>query len=181
MVSAVSVKHTFFAKYLLTIRKFCGIINQYRTEYSKEVYRLITFVCGVPCSGKTAFIEKNLPNQKVLDIFKYQEKKCFLTLQAMLECQSDAMHDLLEASKHGDVVMEHTLLRKERRSEQIDFLRSNGYDGEIHLVFLNPPFNELIKRGKERKVGRDFIKNHLDILELPTEDECFTSITIIGE
>ena len=147
----------------------------------KEVFRLITFVCGVPCSGKTAFIEKNLPNQKVLDIFKYQEKKCFLTLQTMLECQSDAMHDLLEASKHGDVVMEHTLLKKYRRCEQISFLRKNGYDGEIHLIFLNPPLNELIKRGKERGVSEDFIQSHLNILELPTDDEEFTSIKIIGE
>ena len=142
---------------------------------------MITFVCGVPCSGKTEFIQKNLPNQKVLDIFKYQEEKKFLSLQTMLEIQSDAMHDLLEAAKQGDVVMEHTLLKKYRRCEQITFLRKNGYDGEIHLIFLNPPIERLMEQGKKRGVGKFFIESHLNILELPTGDEEFTSIKILGE
>ena len=142
---------------------------------------MITFVCGVPCSGKTEFIQKNLPNQKILDIFKYQEEKKFLTLQTMLEIQSDAMHDLLEAAKQGDVVMEHTLLKKYRRCEQITFLRKNGYDGEIHLIFLNPPVDKLMEQAEKRGVGKSFIESHLNVLELPTKDEEFTSIKVLGE
>ena len=140
---------------------------------------MITFICGIPCSGKSTYIKKFLPNKKIIDIFEYQQKEFFLTVDILLKCQQDALNDLLQEALKGDVVMEHTLLKKKRRDEQIKFLRDNGYDGEIHLVFLNPPFRELVKRGKERGVDREFIRQHIESVELPTEDEEFTSVTII--
>jgi predicted kinase len=158
---------TFFLKY--------DIINQKTLEDT-----MITFVCGVPCAGKTTFINKNFPEVEKINIFDYQED-CFL-LQHYLNAQEKAKSDLLKVALNNDVVMEHTLLKRKRRIEQIEYLRNGGYEGEIHLIFLNPPITILEKRIMERhktKSSLNFLKNHTDIVELPTEDEGFTSITIL--
>ena len=141
---------------------------------------MITFVCGVPCSGKTTFINKNFPNSIKLNIFDYQED-CFL-LQHYIDAQEKAKSDLLQIALLNDVVMEHTLLKKKRRLEQIEFLRNGGYDGEIHLIFLNPPMDILEKRTLQRhktQSSLNFLKNHSDIVELPTKEEGFTSVSIL--
>lgn len=142
---------------------------------------MVTFVCGIPASGKSTYIRKNFPNTNILDILDFQKKQPVICVATVLQAQEEGMYALLEATKKGDVVMEHTLLRKQRRLDQIEFLRNNGYDGEIHLVFLNPPLDVLLERGKGRKADKDSIFKNIETIELPTEDEPFTSIKIVGE
>ena len=142
---------------------------------------MVTFVCGIPASGKSTYIRKNFHDTNILDILDFQKKQPVICVATVLQAQEEGMHALLEAAKKGDAVMEHTLLRKQRRLDQIEFLRNNGYDGEIHLVFLNPPLDALLERGKGRKADKDSILKNIETIELPTEDEPFTSIKIVGE
>lgn len=144
---------------------------------------MITFVCGVPCAGKTTFISKNFSDKTILNLFNYQENCYFLN--DFLKAEENIKKDLLEKALQGtEVIVEHTLLKRKRREEQINFLRDNGYKGEIHLIFLNPPLNILEERTIARhgtKNSLSFLNNHLSILELPSNDEKFTSITIVEE
>lgn len=144
---------------------------------------MITFVVGIPCCGKSSFIAENFPNAKTIDVRDYQKKK-ILSVQDIVIGYEMAKEDLLKAAMEGDVVMEHTLLKKSRRKEQIDFLRNGGYTGEIHLIFINPPVKVIKKRMLMRNVCEDicsFLKMHCEILEMPTEEEGFTSIRIIED
>ena len=111
---------------------------------------MVTFVCGMPCVGKSTFIKNNFNDIETMDI-------------------------------------EHTLLKKIRRLEQIKNLRDNGYAGEIHLIFINPPKSihskRLLMRDFKKHEIDDFRKMHLDIMELPEENdnEGFDSILIVEE
>lgn len=145
---------------------------------------MVTFVAGLPCSGKSTYIKNNFKNKKVIDIFEYQ-KIPFLTVTDIINGYNKAKLDLLNSALEEDVIMEHTLLKKCRRLEQIENLRNGGYTGEIHLIYFIPEEQTLKERAllrgfKENEV-KDFIEANVNVLEIPDETEGFTSLTIIKE
>lgn len=148
---------------------------------------MVTFVCGMPCVGKSTYIKKHFPNAEIIDIYNYQNKNGFCFVNDCFNWYEQAKVDLVEKALQTDVVVEHTLLKKNRRLEQIENLRNNGYTGEIHLVFINPDVETHKERLLQRKFKDyeldDFRNMHIDIMELPSDDdnEGFDSILIIKE
>ena len=148
---------------------------------------MVTFVCGMPCVGKSTFIKNNFNDIETMDIFDYQNKHGFCSTVDVLKGYEQAKIDLVKKALQGDIVIEHTLLKKIRRLEQIKNLRDNGYVGEIHLIFINPPKSihskRLLMRDFKKHEIDDFRKMHLDIMELPEENdnEGFDSILIVEE
>ena len=146
----------------------------------------VTFVCGIPCSGKTTFIEKFYNGVKKLDIRDYQQRQKFCNVASLLVAQEDAMNDLSKIALQEDVVMEHTLLLRKRRLEQIKHLRENGYTGEINLYFIFPDKEKFVANFIKRndssvEIAESFLKRHMETLELPDETEGFDKMFIIKE
>lgn len=143
----------------------------------------ITFVMGIPGSGKSHYIREHYPDRVVYDLYTYQEKKKYLSVQEVMESYEELKEDIVEALKRGeDIVIEHTLLRAIRRAPYIEAIREVT-DDPIDIVVLNPPIDVIKERQKERKIyiSKDNIKSNLEVLEIPTTDEGFEKVTVITE
>ena len=140
----------------------------------------IIFVMGIAGSGKSTYIKDNFKDFTVVDLFDFQ-KHCY-TFEDCWKSYMDAKDALINAIKENkDVVLEHTLLRAERRKIYIDAVREIT-DNPIEIILINPEFDILVKRNKERNiyVSDDYLKQNLDVLEIPTESEGFDKVTIIN-
>lgn len=146
---------------------------------------MITFICGVPCAGKTTYREKNFPAMQFVDVYDFQQKFAIKTPDNILRSYQLTIEKALELSQNGDVIIEQTLLKRKRREDAIKALRDGGYEGEIHLIFIAPPKKTIMKRAKEKLENEwgieDFVNANLEVAELPTNDEDFASITIIKD
>jgi predicted kinase len=145
---------------------------------------MITFVAGVPCSGKTEYIKRNYPNTQCVDVYDFQQKLPFITVDTVIASYVATYEKAFELSKNGDVIIEHTLLKRLRRQQAIEALREMGYNGDINIVFLMPSRELLIERATKREATKDiksFVDKHIELVEKPTEDEGFTSIKIVKE
>lgn len=150
---------------------------------------MITFICGVPCSGKTTYRQKHFPDVPCVDIIEFQRHLKIRTKENVLRTYEQTIEKTLEMAKDGDVIVEQTALRQIRRLNAVKALRDGGYEGEIHLIFLAPSRMEIMGRAMNRFKDDDctdqqivsYMDAHLDVLELPAQDEPFTSIKIIEE
>lgn len=125
--------------------------------------RKIHFVIGPAGSGKSTYIAKDFKGYICLDIWHYQKH---LTLgsgtTAILRSYATHRRDCINIANaiKGDFVIEHTLLRPERRKYYIDKLKKfgslichyttdTGWFSEAELVYKHPTleegFNELIE------------------------------------
>lgn len=141
----------------------------------------ITFVMGLPASGKSTYIKNNFKDTKVIDLYDFQKNS--FTFEDIWKSYMDCKDALIEAIKNGeDVVMEHTLLKGIRRKIYIDAIREITND-PIDIIVINPPLEKLRDREKERKIyfNDECILNNLKVLEIPTIEEGFNSVTIIEQ
>ena len=139
----------------------------------------IIIVMGLACAGKSTYIERNFKDFKVIDLYKYQEEN--YSVDRIVRSNEKCKQDFLEAIKNGeDVVLEHTLLRAERRKEYIDAIREIT-DNNIECICICPSFNVLRQRRKMRNCyhgGDRAIQDALDIFEIPKTSEGFSSVII---
>ena len=146
---------------------------------------MIRFICGVPCSGKTTYRKKYFSETPYVDIYDFQRVLPEINVETVLETYRLVIEKALLLAKEGDVIIEHTLLKRGRREDAIRALREGGYDGEIHITFINPTKEVIIERVLSKldkmKNPDAYVDNHLSILELPQEDEGFTSIEIVKD
>ena len=141
----------------------------------------IIFVMGPACSGKSTYIKNNYPNFEVVDLYDFQEN-C-VDIESCWQSYYDCRDKLVEIIKSGkDVVLEHTLLRAKRRVFYIDAVREIT-DEPIDIVLIKPDIDTLRERTKERKCfyGDQQLLDALSVLEVPTIQEGFNSVTIIND
>lgn len=149
----------------------------------------ITFVMGIACSGKSTYISENFKDRKIIDLYDFQENK--FTYQEIYNSYIETENALIKAIKNGeDVVLEHTLLKGIRRKMYIDAVREIT-DEPIEIILINPEIKTMVNRRAERfGLSLDIepncfedlelqIKEELSVLEIPTEDEGFSNVTII--
>lgn len=148
---------------------------------------MICFVIGMPGVGKSTYIKENFKNEIIMDVFEYQGK--YGVVEGYYRMMDDLKNIIVSPERENkDIVVEHTLLRKQRRKEYIDAIRTVS-DEDIVLVFIdkndNKIYQQLLKRYKETEpnIEEKTIKNikrqiniHRDILEKPTSDEEFSKI-----
>lgn len=139
----------------------------------------ITFVMGIACGGKSTYIKNNFSDRKVIDLYDFQKNR--FTVEQIWDSYMECKDSLIEAIKNNeDVVLEHTLLRAERRKIYIDAVKEVT-DCPIDIVLINPD----IKTIQERKALRNCnssetrIREELEVLEIPTVEEGFDSVTIV--
>lgn len=141
----------------------------------------ITFVMGIPCSGKSTYIKNNFSDRKVIDLYDYQKNEKFTTIETIKESYEKCKNALIDAIKNNeDVVMEHTLLRAIRRKVYIDAVKSIT-ECPIEIVVINPDIKILKQRAEKRDIYNDdeYIKEMQNTLEIPTKEEGFSNIKII--
>ena len=136
----------------------------------------IIFVIGPACSGKSYFIKHMYPDAVVVDLLKYQMKYPVMCPETVLESYEDCKKALVRAAKnHPDktIVLEHTMLRRERRKSYIDAVKAAA-DRDIICVCMMPD-PEIYKKFC-------YIRNEVPdsltwtIFEKPSESEGFSSI-----
>lgn len=140
----------------------------------------IIFVMGIAGSGKSTYIKENFTDFTVVDLYDFQQN-CY-TIQDCWKSYMDAKDALIEAIKKGEnVILEHTLLKAERRKIYVDAVREIT-NVPIEIILINPEFNVLVERHKKRNIylSDDYIKSNLDVLEIPTKEEGFETISIIN-
>lgn len=141
----------------------------------------ITFVMGIPCSGKSTYIKNNFSDRKVIDLYDYQKDEKFATIETIKKSYEKCKNALIDAIKNNeDVVMEHTLLRAIRRKDYIDAVKSIT-ECPIEIVVINPDIKILKQRAEKRDIYNDdeYIKEMKNTLEIPTKEEGFSNIKII--
>ena len=138
----------------------------------------IIFVIGPSCAGKSTYIKENLPDYKIIDLFDFQDYK-FITVENIMKSYYDCKDALIEAIKENEnVVLEHTLLKAERRKIYIDAIKELG-NFDIDIVVIKPDINTLMKQKALRGTNIYQAQDELDLLEIPTKEEGFRNITII--
>ena len=143
----------------------------------------ITFVIGIPCSGKSTYIKENFPNTKIIDLYDFQKDLKCCTPDTIWESYIKAKDAVLECIKNNeDVVLEHTMLRAERRKFYIDAIKEIS-DAPIDIVLINPLPEVIAKNSEKRNIHKsvESIEWELEILEFPEYEEGYRNITIIDD
>ena len=142
---------------------------------------MVVFVIGPACAGKSTFIQNNFPDYKVINLYDYQ--KHFMTVDEVWESYLKCRDDLKDAIKNNEnVVLEHTLLKKERRVMYIEAVKEVT-DSPIDIYVMLPDIETLLERRKERKIitSRKMTESELEMCDIPTHEDGFNKIEIIRE
>jgi len=147
----------------------------------------IVFVIGPTNCGKSTFVQENFPDAKVIDMLNYQQMLYPYdgkdTIEVALERYEQAKDALQLAIRNGEdtIVLEHTLLRKERRPMYINAVRELT-DAPIECYAIVPSKNYYYQLSKclknTNKLAYQYYLANLDIFDIPTEEE-FDMVSII--
>ena len=155
---------------------FCH--NQEVDQYiaPPERYRCeVVVMCGVPGSGKSTWVRKNLPGHKVvsLDQIRGELKIDPSDSQSAVAAEGrERLKTHLRASQ--DVVWDATNVTRDHRSRIIGVARD--YGARIRIVQVEAPLQRLLQQNKSRteRVPEQVVDKLLDKWEFPTLDEAHT-------
>lgn len=139
---------------------------------------MIKIVMGIPCSGKSYFIEKNFPNIKKIDLYDYQKE---LSYDKIWDSYVAVKDEIIKCIKNKeDFIVEHTLLRAERRKYYIDEIRKVT-DEDIALYFVSCDDKTYKEHCNKRGIPYICLDENpnMEILEKPMLSEGFKEIHFI--
>lgn len=146
----------------------------------------VVFVMGIAGSGKSTYIKENFKDYKIIDLYDFQKDKLMFSVDDVWKTYVEAKDAILEAIKNNeDVVLEHTLLRAERRKFYIDAIREIS-NIPIEIILINPSIENLERNysirypEKKKKYLKEHILQNLEVLEIPSIEEGFDRVTIIS-
>lgn len=143
----------------------------------------VIIVAGPTCAGKSTFIKDHFPNHTVIDLFDFQKDFKYITVSDVLLSYEKCKEALIKALQEGkEVVLEHTLLKQQRRPMYIDAIRSVTNE-PIEMYFLMPSDEQLIKQMRERSYASDIktAQSMKEVVEFPTLDEGYAVVHIISD
>lgn len=143
----------------------------------------VIFVMGMSGVGKSFYIKEQFPHAHVLDLLDFQKALWadgeLLSTERHLELVWQSYHDLRSAiskalAEHPIVIVEHTLLRAERRAFYLDVLK----DGEAKIIghFLTTTQEKYLERNPGR--GSYWYTGACEVQEIPTKAEDFDELII---
>ena len=141
---------------------------------------MLTIVMGPSCAGKSTYIKEHFPNEKVIDVFDFQDYR-FATPETVWQSYEDCAKALQDALKENEnVVLEHTLLKAIRREWYIQKVREVS-DCDIKVICIFPSLKMLQSRSRKRKCisTADYCQAMLDTLELPQKEEGYSEVEIV--
>jgi len=145
---------------------------------------------GVPCSGKSTWIEKNkhifCPNYSLIGTdhtidawAKMQEKTYDECFHMMIDAATKLMNETLREAIHykKDIVWDQTNTSAKTRKNKIKSIPEEYYK---IAVFFNTPKNDILSDRLNSRPGKTIpghvMKNMMENLEMPTLDEGFDTI-----
>lgn len=142
----------------------------------------VYFVMGIPGSGKSTYIKNRFKDAKVIDLMKFQTGIPVFTPDVIMKSYEECLSALKIAcaDTSSDIVLEHTMLRKCRRVPYINAVTEIAGIKPDMIVIL--PEKEIIKYRQEQRnifTSMEDIQMALDMLEMPTMNEGYNSISII--
>jgi len=142
---------------------------------------VVVFVLGIAGSGKSTFIEENYKNWNVVNVKDEQDKYVFLDYDNIMQSYIDTRDKLIKVIKNGEnVVLEHTLLRAERREMYISAVKALGVP--IEVFYLNKSLETLLANNEKRNtLDKNYTESSLKYQEIPTLSEGFSKITILDD
>lgn len=143
---------------------------------------IINFVIGPAVSGKSTFIKNTFKNCKVVDLWDFQKDLDFFTIENILDSYKKTEEELIRqitASKNKTIILEHTLLRAERRKPYIDAIKKVSEEAIINCYIIKPTLAQFKKNCKNRDIDYEYAKDGFNILEIPTKQEGFNNVYII--
>ena len=156
-----------------------------QTKYRKPLgetksVRVVTFVIGPPCAGKSTYIKNNFQDAIVIDLWDFQKDISVFTMQTVADSYQKVLEALVEAIKEHpdkDIVLEHTLLREIRRRPYIKAVKEIT-DSPINCVAVKPDLDTYKEFCKQRKCN--FSQDAMDMLEIPTIEEGFSIVVLVN-
>lgn len=140
----------------------------------------VVIVAGPMCAGKSTFIKEHFPDHTVVDLYDFQDG-IINTYADVMRSYEECRDELVKAIQRGnDVVLEHTLLKQQRRPMYIDAIRSVT-DEDIEMYFILPSIDEHVKYAQKRNISADkqYIEGVRSVIELPTIDEGYSAVHLI--
>ena len=140
---------------------------------------MIKIVMGLPCAGKSTFIENNFEGIKKIDLYDYQTN--IMRQDEVWKSYEDVKDEIIKRIKNNeDFVVEHTLLKAIRRKYYIDAIREVTQE-PIEIWLIKPNEEQYLKQCKMRDINHtsEDYKWYMDILEIPTIEEGFSKVHII--
>lgn len=161
----------------------------------------VFFMCGLPCSGKTHFVDQWMNNSyspltndpypyiistditilSICDLFGVNYSDYFKDLIGFAD--KVMYHDLTNAlNARADIFWDQTNLTKKSRAKKLAKFDDTGYNKEI--FFFDTPWEVIQERMKAREewdviVPDDVMERMRDSFEMPTLDEGWDAVHII--
>jgi predicted kinase len=142
---------------------------------------------GVPCSGKTTWVNKQdwagdcayISTDKFIDQFSAGEGKTYNEVfeQFMPEAVNLMVQEVIVAREQGrDIIWDQTSVTAKSRRKKFNMLPDYEH---IAVVFPVPSDQELDQRQKSRPgkiIPQDVVQNMIDTFEMPTVEEGYREI-----
>lgn len=153
---------------------FCGKTANPRFQAFDDTKTEMVMMAGLPGSGKTTWIKKNLPDHAIVSLDEIRNE---LGVESG-ENQSRVIAQAREEAKvylrrHQPFVFDATNLVSDLRQFWLQLAAS--YKAKVSIVYLEVPFGELMKRNKERpanqRVPESAIQKMMNRWEMPDISE----------
>ena len=147
----------------------------------------IIFVCGPAFSGKSTYIQKHYPDATIVDLGSFVESVNEAETNEEIELMGanietychEEFKNLVSFAREDEVlVLEHPLLRKEERLSYLEAVRSvTGCP--VDCIMIAPETSVVEKALKKQAQLVTVYVYEKRIMETPTVDEGFASVTIV--
>lgn len=149
----------------------------------------LTFVIGASASGKTTFIQNHFSNDKIFNVYDYQQAAYkeagfsnYVPFSQEFKCLYQAnetlLADIIETLKGGtkNVVVEHTLFKAKRRIAYIDTISKELKNIVINIYVMCPSEAVWKTYISKRELNYADLKDDAKEIEFPNKCEGFNCI-----
>jgi predicted kinase len=146
-----------------------------------ETNFIVTLMSGIPGSGKSSYIKKNLGTYPIVSLDAIREE---LGVKPTDKSGNGRVIQLAKERakqhmrKHEGFVWDATNITKQMRSQVIDLFKS--YGGLVVILYVEVPYKKLLAQNKDREsvVPEDVIERMISKLEPPVRSEAYHIINI---
>lgn len=116
--------------------------------FSKE--KMLYVMCGLPGSGKTTYVQNNLPNSYIIDGDSLKTSNN--VVKKLKDCLKDSLKEPLKEENRKKIVVDATNTTIERRSELIKVAKefNKQFNLKIYCIWITTDVKECVVRAKKR-------------------------------
>lgn len=142
--------------------------------------KTLIVVAGLPCAGKSYYINKCFSSFPVIDLYSFQKGK-ILTVERVLRSYDECRQAVIDTLQQNDIViLEHPLVKKARRMEFLQGIK-DAVPVKIYMHWIKPNFVSYCQRVEERGLFEsvEACKENYHFQDVPTKNEGYESLEIV--